>query len=101
MAVYCADGDAQGGCHLCPAHPLGKCPQRIPPAGSQRLPYQGAAPAVGVIQPGDVILAVNRTEIDSVEQFRRLLAGRRAGSAIMLLVNRDGDEVYIRFALPE
>jgi serine protease Do len=60
----------------------------------------GAAAENG-LKPGDVILAVNRTEIDSVEQFRRILAGRRAGSAIMLLVNRDGDEVYIRFALPE
>jgi len=62
---------------------------------------RGGAAAENGIKPGDVILAVNRTEIDSVEQFRRLLAGRRAGSAIMLLVNRDGDEVYIRFALPE
>jgi len=62
---------------------------------------RGGAAAANGIKPGDVILAVNRTEIDSVEQFRRILAGRRAGSAIMLLVNRDGDEVYIRFALPE
>jgi serine protease Do len=60
----------------------------------------GAAAENG-LKPGDVILAVNRTEIDSVEQFRRILAGRRSGSAIMLLLNRDGDEVYIRFALPE
>ena len=61
---------------------------------------EGAAAKNG-IKPGDVILAVNRTEIDSVEQFKRIIAGRRAGSTIMLLINRDGDEVYIRFALPE
>jgi serine protease Do len=60
----------------------------------------GAAADNG-LKPGDVILAVNRTEIDSVEQFKRVLAGRRAGSTVMLLINRDGDEVYIRFALPE
>jgi len=53
------------------------------------------------IKPGDVILAVNRTEVDSVDQFRRLLAGRRAGSMVLLLINRDGDELFIRFALPE
>ncbi|HEX7501882.1 MAG TPA: Do family serine endopeptidase, partial [Acidobacteriota bacterium] len=53
------------------------------------------------LKPGDVILAVNRTETDSVEQFRRLLAGRRSGSMVLLLINRDGDEVYVRFALPE
>jgi serine protease Do len=66
----------------------------------ENVERQGAAAENG-IKLGDVILAVNRTEIDSIEQFRRLLAGRRAGSAIMLLVNRDGDEVYLRFALPE
>jgi serine protease Do len=60
----------------------------------------GAAADNG-LKPGDVILAVNRTEIDSVELFRRLLAGRRGGSMVLLLINRDGDEVYIRFALPE
>jgi serine protease Do len=60
----------------------------------------GAAADNG-LKPGDVILAVNRTEIDSVEQFKRILAGRRAGSTVMLLINRDGDEVYVRFALPE
>jgi serine protease Do len=53
------------------------------------------------LKPGDVILAVNRTEIDSVEQFKRVLAGRREGSTVLMLVNRDGDEVYIRFTLPE
>jgi len=62
---------------------------------------RGGAAAENGLKPGDVILAVNRTEIDSVEQFRRILAGRRPGSSIMLLINRDGDEVYIRFALPE
>ncbi|MCU0237009.1 MAG: Do family serine endopeptidase [Acidobacteria bacterium] len=62
---------------------------------------RGGIAAENGIRPGDVILAVNRTEIASVEEFKRLLAGRRAGSMVLLLINRDGDEVYIRFALPE
>ena len=62
---------------------------------------RGGTAAENGIRPGDVILAVNRTEVDSVEQFKRLLAGRRAGSMVLLLINRDGDEVYVRFALPE
>jgi serine protease Do len=66
----------------------------------ENVERQGTAAENG-LKPGDVILAVNRTEIDSVEQFKRILAGRRAGSAIMLLVNRDGDEGYMRFVLPE
>ncbi len=60
----------------------------------------GAAADNG-LKPGDVILAVNRTEVDSVEQFKQILAGRRGGSMVMLLINRDGDEGYMRFVLPE
>ena len=60
----------------------------------------GAAADSG-LKPGDVILAVNRTDLDSVEQFKRVLASHRGGSTVMLLINRDGDEVYIRFVLPE
>jgi serine protease Do len=65
-----------------------------------KVDREGAGAENG-LKPGDVILAVNRTELNSVEQFRQLLASRRAGSSVMLLINRDGDEVYIRFALPE
>ena len=53
------------------------------------------------LKPGDVILAVNRSEIDSVEQFKRVLGSRRSGSMVLLLINRNGDEVYVRFPLPE
>ena len=62
---------------------------------------RGGTAAENGLKPGDVILAVNRTEIDSVDQFKRILAGRRAGSMVLLLIDRDGDEVYLRFALPE
>ncbi len=62
---------------------------------------RGGAAADNGIRPGDVILAVNRTEVDAVDEFKRLLASRRAGSTVLLLVNRDGDEVYLRFELPE
>lgn len=62
---------------------------------------RGGVSADNGIKPGDVILAVNRTEIESVEQFKRIMAGRRSGSKVMMLVNRDGDEVYVPFDLPE
>jgi serine protease Do len=62
---------------------------------------RGGTAAENGIRSGDVVLAVNRTEVGSVEEFKRLLAGRRAGSMVLLLINRDGDEVYVRFALPE
>jgi serine protease Do len=66
----------------------------------ENVDRDGAAAENG-LKPGDVILAVNRSEIDSVEQFKRILASRRAGSMILLLINRNGDEVYVRFPLPE
>jgi serine protease Do len=62
---------------------------------------RGGAAAENGLKPGDVILAVNRSEIDSVEQFKRILASRRGGSMVLLLINRNGDEIYVRFALPE
>jgi len=62
---------------------------------------RGGTAAENGLKPGDVILAVNRTEIESVAQFKRIITGRRGGSMVLLLINRDGDEVYIRFALPE
>jgi serine protease Do len=52
------------------------------------------------VRTGDVILAVNRTEIESVSQFRRLLRERSAGSSFFLYVNRGGEEIFIRFRLP-
>jgi len=60
----------------------------------------GAADENG-LKTGDVILGVNRSEIDSVEQFKRILASRRGGSKIFLLLNRNGEERYIPFSLPE
>jgi serine protease Do len=62
---------------------------------------RGGAAAENLLKPGDVILAVNRSEIDSVEQFKRILTSRHSGSMVLLLINRNGDEVYIRFSLPE
>jgi serine protease Do len=66
----------------------------------QDVERDGAA-AENFLKPGDVILAVNRSEIDSVEQFKRILASRRSGSKVFLLINRNGDERYIPFSLPE
>jgi serine protease Do len=62
---------------------------------------RGGIAAENGLKPGDVILAVNRSEIESVEQFKRILANRRGGSMVLLLIDRNGDEVYIRFPLPE
>ena len=52
------------------------------------------------IKEGDIILAVNRAEVESVEEFRRIISGKKAGSSVLLYINRYGDEFFIRFRLP-
>ncbi len=53
------------------------------------------------LRPGDVIVAINRTEITSVEQFRRIMNGREPGSSVLMYINRSGEETAIRFTIPE
>jgi len=53
------------------------------------------------IKTKDVILAVNQTEIDSVEQFRTIMGQRRPGQSVYLFINRLGQELVIRFRIPE
>lgn len=53
------------------------------------------------IRRGDVILEVNREEIDSVDDFREIISEKKPGSLILLWINRGGTEGLIRFRLPE
>lgn len=53
------------------------------------------------IKPYDVILGVNRTEITSVDQFRRVISEKAPGSYVFLYINRFGQESYLKFTLPE
>ena len=53
------------------------------------------------IRVGDVILALNRTEVEDVDHFRELLAGKEPGSSFFLYINRAGEEYFVRFRLPD
>lgn len=53
------------------------------------------------IEVKDVILAVNRTELTSVDQFRSIMAGRGPGQSVYLFLNRAGRELVVRFRIPE
>ena len=53
------------------------------------------------IKPFDVILGVNRTEITSVDQFRKIISGKEPGSYVFLYINRFGQESYLKFTFPE
>jgi serine protease Do len=53
------------------------------------------------LRSGDVVLAINRTEIESVRQFREIMSDKKAGSRVFLAINREGRDYFIRFKIPE
>jgi serine protease Do len=52
----------------------------------------GAAEAAG-IQPGDVLLAINGRPVQSIEQVKLVLQGKP--KSVALLVQRDGDKIFV------
>jgi len=53
------------------------------------------------VRRGDVILSVNRTRVRNVDHFRDIISSKRAGSKVLLLINRQGEEGDIILQLPE
>jgi serine protease Do len=54
------------------------------------------------LQAGYVITGVNRVQIESVRQFREIMASKSRGDRVLMtIVRRDGNEILIRFRIPE
>ena len=49
--------------------------------------------ALAGVQPGDVLLAVNGTPIESVDQVRTIVA--KATKSVALLIQRDGNKIFV------
>jgi len=49
----------------------------------------------------DIILRVNRLEIESISQFRDFISSRNPASRVLLVINRGGTEFLVRYKLPE
>jgi len=47
------------------------------------------------IRPGDVIVAVDRQNVKSVDDMKRVLDKHQAGTPTLLLVHRDGGKLYV------
>jgi S1-C subfamily serine protease len=47
------------------------------------------------VQPGDVILQVNRQPVANISQVMRALQNATPGSPVFLLVWRDGQETFL------
>lgn len=63
------------------------------------LDAQGAVAQAGV-RRGDVILGLNNTQVQSLEQFNKQLAGFAAGKTIALLVQRGENTLYVPVKIP-
>ena len=57
---------------------------------------EGASPAADAgVKPGDVIAEIDRQPVKIVDDFERAIEKRRPGSSILLLVHRNGGDLYI------
>ncbi len=63
------------------------------------LDAQGAVAQAGV-RRGDVILGLNNTEVQSLDQFNKQLAGFAAGKSVALLVLRGENTLYVPVKIP-
>ncbi len=87
---------------------LGLVLGEIPPAQRRELGIDyglrveqvtGAA-AASPIQPGDVIVAINRNRIASAAEFERMLAQAKPGEPVALLVRRGEAALYVALTVP-
>lgn len=53
------------------------------------------------IRRGDVILAVNRIEVNTLDVFRNMISQKEPGTSIFFYINRLGQEFLMKFRLPE
>ena len=76
----------------------------LPPEGRKALGVEyglviedvrGGAAAASGIQPGDVIVAVGQEQFRSFEEFNKLLARRKKGERVPLLVRRGESALYV------
>ena len=63
------------------------------------LKSDGAAAVAGIRQ-GDVILSVNRKEVDSVESLKAIVEAAPADDAIPVLIQRGNSPIFLALTLP-
>ena len=87
---------------------LGLAVSELPPEGRKALgvdyglvveDVRGGPSAASGIQPGDVIVAVGQDQFRSLEEFNKLLAQRKKGERVPLLVRRGESALYVPLEL--
>ena len=56
-------------------------------------------PRDGMLEPGDVIYAINRRPVGSLAALRDLLSQLQPGDAVVLHVDRRGELIFVSFTL--
>jgi serine protease Do len=89
---------------------LGLSVQDITPQIRQQLGYQGkggvvvtdveGAAARAGLSPGDIILRVGNSPVDSVAEFQRETANVKPGSTVLVLVSRQGQNTFVTISPP-
>jgi serine protease Do len=89
---------------------LGLTVQDITPGIRQQLGFAGKGGVVitdvegpaarGGLSPGDVILRVGNKPVNSVSEFRRETARVKPGSVVLLLVSRQGQNLFMTINVP-
>lgn len=72
-----------------------------PGEGVQISDINGEVAADSPLRPGDVILRVNQTAVDSVAAFRAATRDVKAGSTVLLLVRRGDQSSFIGLTVPK
>ena len=90
---------------------LGLTVQDITSSIRQQLGYNGKGGVVitdvegpaaqANLSPGDIILRVGNRPVNSVAEFRRETANVKPGSVVLLLVSRQGQNLFITISVPE
>ena len=52
----------------------------------------------GGLAPGDIVYAVNRTLVAGLDELRTAIDALKAGDAVVLQLERDGELMYLAFA---
>jgi PDZ domain-containing protein len=66
------------------------------PTGVEVVVLVEDAPAAGVLEPGDVVTAIDGEPVTSAEDVQAAVSGQRPGSRIPMTVERDGETLELR-----